>query len=103
MAKESPCSDTWDNEVIQTYHIGQYELHISTYKVEATSIALAIQCVLEGEGELVGPSPEFSNVIDELGISAAENCELVQQLREVGIAIEGEVVPSIASVITVDR
>jgi len=103
MVSESSRTDAPDDESVQTYHVGQYELHISTYEVEATSVAHAIKRLFDGDGNLIEPSPEFSNVVEDLGINAAENAELVRELRELGVEIEGPVVPSIASVVVENK
>ena len=93
----------FDDENIQAYYIGQYELHVSTYKVEATSIAQAIKRVLDGDQEAEHISVDYSNTVDDLGISATEDPDLTRELRELGVEIEGDVVPSIASVHPVDK
>lgn len=103
MTSESFSTDVLDDEGVQTYHVGQYELHVSTYEVEGTSVARAIKRVLDGDGNLIEPSPVFSNIVEELGINVGENLQLVRELRELGVAVEGDVVPSIASVLTIDE
>lgn len=103
MRSGSSSTDVPDDEELQTYHIGQYELHISTYEVDVISVAHAIKRLFDEDGTLIEPSPEFSNVVDTLGISVSENTQLVRELRELGVEVERDVVPSIARVVVVTK
>ena len=83
-----------------TFEIGQYELHVMTYRVvEAHDEAEAIAKLFRGEGEPVDDSLDFVEVANERGMSLFDNPDLACRLFERGI-IDGDdtIVPSVRSV-----
>ncbi|MCA9232261.1 MAG: hypothetical protein KDA57_16555 [Planctomycetales bacterium] len=87
-----------DEYDIGTYRVQQYELHVTTYEVEARSIAWAIRRVLDGDGNLVEPSPELCGVLNDRGMRVEEGSELANALRELDVPVENSCVLSIRSV-----
>ena len=87
-----------NQEEIGTYHVQQYELHISTYEVEARGVVNAIRRVLDGDGSLIEPSPELCGVLDDRGIPVEEGSELAKALQELGVPMIESKIASICSV-----
>ena len=80
------------------YEIEQYELHTTKYRVEADNEAQAIARLLDGEAEPVDNSLDFIEVADDYGLPVDENRELADQLRERGIAVGDDIIPSVRSI-----
>lgn len=80
------------------YEIEQYELHISKYRVEASSEAEAIVKLLDGEADPVDNSLEYIEVADDFGMPVDENRDLAKQLHELGVPVSEHVIPSIRSI-----
>ena len=80
------------------YEIQQYELHVMKYRVEASTEAEAIAKLFQGEAEPVCQSQEFIEVADDFGLPADEYRDLAEALRELGVPVDGAVIPSIRSV-----
>ena len=78
------------------YEIEQYELHAMKYRVEAATPAEAIVKLLAGEAEPVEQSQDFIEVAEDYGLPAAENKELADDLRAIGVSA-GKVIPTICS------
>jgi type III secretion system FlhB-like substrate exporter len=81
-----------------TYEIEQYELHAMKYQVEAEDEAHAIAKLLNGEADPVDNSLDFIEVADDYGLPVDENRELAEQLRERGIAVGDDIIPSVRSI-----
>lgn len=81
------------------YEVTQYEIHFQRYRVDAKSEAEAVQKVLDGDGSLIPSTSEESYLesAEDLGMSADDNKELADELRELGIAV-GDIIPTIRSV-----
>ncbi len=80
------------------FEIEQYELHAMRYQVEATSEAEAIAKLLHGLALPVDDSQEYIEVADDHGLPAVEHSELADQLRVLGVPVDGAVIPSIRSI-----
>ncbi len=81
-----------------TYEIEQYELHTMKYRVEACSEAEAIQSLLEGEGDAVEGTLEYIEVDEDRGLPTDDHPDLSDELRSLGISVEGGVIPSIRGI-----
>ena len=79
------------------FEIEQYELHVATYAVEALSAADAIRRLLEGDGTAFDGS-EYIGTCEEVGLALADDPELAQELRRLGVKLRESMVPSIRSV-----
>ena len=79
------------------FEIEQFELHVQTYAVEATSEAEAIEKLLDGEAVPIDEALDFVEVADERGLLVAENPKLASALRVLGVEVE-RVIPSIRSI-----
>ena len=84
--------------IMPRYEIEQYEIHLLRYGVDAPSEAHAIGRLLTGEGVPIDGSAEFIEVCQDRGLPVAKHSELADDLRELGIAIQREVIPSIRSI-----
>ncbi len=80
------------------YEIEQYELHTMRYRVEAASEAQAIAKLLHGLALPVDDSQEYIEVADDHGLPADEHWELADELRSLGVPVDGPVIPSIRSI-----
>ena len=80
-----------------TFQIEQYELHATTYRVEANSEAEAIDKLFEGEGEIVDGSQIYIEVADDFGLPADEYPDLVRELAALGVTT-GDLIPSVRSI-----
>lgn len=80
------------------YKIEQVEVYAKTYHVEANTEAEAIVKVFDGEVAPVANAPEPADLCDERGICAADQPQLVEQLREAGIMSDQSVIPSITGI-----
>jgi len=85
-----------------TFEIDQYELHAMTYRIEAEDEAQAIVNLFKGEAEQVEGSLEYIEVCEDLGLPADEHQDLAERLREMGIAVDESVIPSIRRIAKVD-
>lgn len=83
---------------MSTYEIEQYELHVTTYHVEADDPADAIVKVLDGEAEAVDGSHEYIEIAEERGLLVADHPELAAKLRALGVPVDDRLIPSIRSV-----
>ena len=81
-----------------TYEIEQYELHAMKYQVEAEDEAHAIAKLLNGEADPVDNSLDFIEVADDYGLPVDENRDLADQLRNLGIAVGDDIIPSVRSI-----
>jgi hypothetical protein len=81
-----------------TYEIQQYELHATTYRVEAKDEAHAIARLFNGEADPVDNSLDFIKVADDYGLPVGENRELAVQLRSLGVGIDDDIIPSIRNI-----
>lgn len=84
------------------FEIEQYELHTTTYHVEADNIAEAIVKLLDGDGDPVDNSTEYIEVADDKGLWAEDHPELAQRLRDQGVPVD-HVIPSIRNVTQQDQ
>ena len=84
------------------FEIQQYELHATTYRVEAKDEAHAIARLFNGEADLVDNSLEYIEVADDYGEPVDQNRELAEQLRNLGIAIGDDIIPSIRAITRVE-
>ena len=82
---------------MERFEIQQYELHFTTYEIDATSVAEAIKRLLEGDGEKED-GPEFVDICDRVGMSLNDDPELADELRKLGVRLHGTIIPSIRSV-----
>jgi hypothetical protein len=87
-----------------TYTIEQYEIHVATWRVKATSAAHAIAHLInplratsEDVPELVDNSIEYVDIADTCGMPSDEHPELAEALEARGINCAG-IIPSIRSV-----
>ena len=80
------------------FEIEQYELHATTYRVEAKDEAHAIARLLDGEADPIDNSLDYIEVADDYGMPVDENRELAEQLRNLGIAIGDDIIPSIRNI-----
>ncbi len=81
-----------------TYEIEQYELHTTKYRVEAEDEAHAIAKLLNGEADPMDNSLEYIEVADDYGIPVDEHRKLADQLRERGITVGDDIIPSVRSI-----
>ena len=81
-----------------TYEIEQYELHTMKYRVEAEDEAHAIAKLLNGEADPMDNSLEYIEVADDYGLPVDENRDLADQLRNLGIAVGDDIIPSVRSI-----
>ena len=81
-----------------TFEIEQYELHTMKYRVKAKDEADAIARLLNGEADPVDNSLEYIEVTQDYGLPVDENQELAEQLRNLGIAVGDDIIPSIRSI-----
>jgi hypothetical protein len=83
--------------MMREYEIEQYELHVQKYRVEAASEAEAVAKLLDGDAEAVDNGLEYIEVAEDFGLSADDNRDLAEALRDRGLAI-GDVIHSIRSI-----
>jgi hypothetical protein len=83
---------------VPTYEIEQHELHTTKYRVEAEDEAHAIAKLFNGEADPVDNSLEYIEVADDYGKPVDENRDLADQLRNLGIAVGDDIIPSIRSI-----
>ena len=79
--------------------IEQYELHLSVHEIEADSCAAAIKRLLEKPalGDNGDDVSRFLEVAEQYGLSTADNQELAEQLRHLGVPVQ-DIVPGIRQV-----
>jgi hypothetical protein len=77
------------------FEVEQYEIHATTYTVEADDEAHAIARVLNDEGDQT--NCEYIEVAEDLGLPVDVHRELAEKLERLGVTIT-EVIPSIRSV-----
>lgn len=80
-----------------TYEIEQYEICVTTYRVEAASEAEAIAKLFDGGADVVDNSHEYIGVAEHCGLPADEHQELAEDLRGLGVQVD-EIIPSIRSI-----
>jgi hypothetical protein len=83
---------------MNVYKIGQLEVYVKTYQVEATSEAEAIVKLFDGEGVLLDTEVELADLCDDRGLPADEHPALAASLRDAGIMTDQSVIPSIFSI-----
>jgi hypothetical protein len=83
------------------FEIEQYELHVATYEVEALSAADAIRRLFDGDGTPFHGS-EYIGICEEVGLALADDPELAEELRRLGVKLRESMVPSIRSVRRID-
>jgi hypothetical protein len=81
-----------------TFEIEQYEIHVQTYRVEASGEAEAIKMLCDGEADAVDNGLDYIEVCEDMGLPAEEHQELADQLRSLGVSVDEDVIPSIRSV-----
>lgn len=81
-----------------TFEIEQYELHTAKYRVEAASETEAIAKLFAGEAEAVDNSLEFIEVADDYGMPVDEFPKLAKDLRDHGVSVGEDIIPSICSI-----
>jgi len=79
------------------FEIEQYELHVVTYEVEATSATEAIGRVFDGDGDMSDGS-EYVATCDRMGMSVEDAPKLAEDLHKLGVQLRGCMIPSIRSV-----
>ncbi len=84
------------------FEIEQYELHVSTYEIEATSAADAIRRLFNGDGD-ISMGSEYIGTCDELGLSLSQNAILAEELTRLGVELKGAVLPSIRKIRRIDE
>jgi len=62
-------------------------------------IANAIRRVLDGDGNLIEPSPELCGVLEDRGMHVEDSSELAKALQELGVPMSQSQVVSIHSVV----
>lgn len=85
------------------YEIEQYELHVTTYRVEADDPADAIVKVLDGEAVPVDDSHEYVEIAEERGLLVEDHPELAARLRALGVPVDDRLIPSIRGVSMVEQ
>lgn len=80
------------------YAIQQYELHVTTYRIEADDPADAIVKLLDGEAEPMDDSQEYVEIAEERGLFVSDNPELAAKLRTLGVPVDDRIIPSIRSI-----
>jgi type III secretion system FlhB-like substrate exporter len=63
--------------------------------VEAEDEAHAIAKLLNGEADPMDNSLEYIEVADDYGVPVDENRDLADQLRNLGIAVGDDIIPSV--------
>ena len=85
------------------YEIEQYELHTTTYQVEANDAVEAIVKLLDCEADPVDNSQEYIEIADERGLLVADHPELAEKLRTQGVPVDDQIIPSIRSVSMIEQ
>jgi hypothetical protein len=81
------------------FEIEQYELHVQKYRVEgAADEAEAIGRLFNGEADPIDNSLEFIETADEYGLPVDQNRELAGRLRNLGIIVGEDIIPSIRTI-----
>lgn len=83
------------------YEVEQYELHATTYQVEADSPAQAIQLILKGEEEAILIQTELVEVADQYGMPSECNQDIETELAALGVFTNKDmqdIIPSIREV-----
>lgn len=83
------------------FEIEQYEICVTTYRVEASSEAEAIAKLFDGAADAVDNSHEYIEVAEDCGLPADEHQELATGLRSLGVPVD-EIISSIRSVEQID-
>ena len=83
------------------FEIEQYEICVTTYRVEASSEAEAIAKLFDGGADAVDNSHEFIETAQDCGLPADEYQDLAAELRDLGVPVD-EIIPSIRSIEEVD-
>ena len=79
------------------FEIKEYELHVTTYEVEAQSVAEAIKRLFNGDGDAIDVS-EYVGTCEQIGMPLEGNPQLAEELRKLGVQVPGSIVPSIRTV-----
>jgi hypothetical protein len=87
--------------VMATFEIEQYEIHVSTFLVEANSEAEAIVKFKKNGGDFVDNSTEYIEPYphEDFGLSAEH---LVKELENIGFRIH-DIIPGIRSISCVEK
>ncbi len=85
------------------YRVEQYELHATTYEVDADNEAEAIKKVFDGLAIPMDNSLEYIEVAEDFGLPTDEYFELADELRALGVSVGEAVIPSIRSIEQVDE
>jgi hypothetical protein len=80
------------------FEIEQYEVHVQRYRVEANSGAEAIARLYQGEADPIDNSLEYVEVADEYGMPVDQNQEVAEQLRNLGITVGEDIIPSVRTI-----
>ena len=80
------------------YEIEQYDIHTSTYRVEADSEADAVKKLFDGLATPMDDGFELIGICDELGLPVDRHAELADELRRLGVNIPGKIIPSIRAI-----
>jgi hypothetical protein len=80
------------------FEIEQYELHVQTFRVEASTEAEAVRKLYSGEADAVEDRLEFIEVADDFGLPVDEYRDLADALRALGVAVDDDLISSIRSV-----
>ena len=84
------------------FEIEQYELHAMKYQVVARDEAEAIVRLFDGDADPLADTLEFIRIAYSEGLPVEQHCDLAGKLRQAGLAVEGNVIPSIRSVKKLD-
>ena len=79
------------------FEIEQYEICVTTHRVEASSEAEAIAKLFDGAADAVDNSHEYIEVAEDCGLPADEHPELATELRSLGVPVD-EIISSIRSI-----
>jgi hypothetical protein len=88
----------WKCKPMPQYEIGQYELHVQHYRIEANSEAQAIAKLFSNEADPVDDSLEYVEICEDRGLPTEEHRELADQLRALRVSVDEAVIPSIRSI-----
>ena len=86
---------------LSRFQIQQYELHVATYEIDASSSAEAIKRLFEGDGDMLDGS-EFVGTCRDTGMSLDEHPQLAVDLRRLGVEIRGSILPSIRRICRIE-
>jgi hypothetical protein len=78
------------------FEIEQYELHSTTHRVKAATMAEAIVALWNGESEIVDNSTEYIEVPENVGMPADH--DVIDALRRLGYECSESHIPGIRSI-----